>query len=105
MLGVSSLTPARARRNRFSTFAFAVESREEAHAIQTFLWCLWFVALKQTYNGRGLLCSVNYSGTGGTANATTSKTTTYDQYSRPVATTTLIAGLTFVSRVAYDGLG
>ena len=57
-------------------------------------------------NGKGLLCSVNYSGTG-TASPTnaTSKTTTYDQYSRPVATSTVIAGLTFVSQVAYDGLG
>ena len=59
---------------------------------------------------KGLLCSVAYSGSNtpsdptGTNNAT-SKSTTYDPYSRPSSTTTAINGQSFVSQIAYDALG
>jgi RHS repeat-associated protein len=53
-------------------------------------------------NAKGLLCSVSYSGA---STATTTKSTEYDQYSRPSITTTVIDGQSFVSSVAYDALG
>lgn len=53
-------------------------------------------------NAKGLLCSVAY---GGPNTASTSKSTAYDQYSRPTLTTTTIDGKTFASAVAYDALG
>ncbi len=40
-----------------------------------------------------------------TAANAANKSTSYDQYSRPLTTCTDIAGQTFVSQVAYDGLG
>jgi RHS repeat-associated protein len=57
-------------------------------------------------NAKGMLCSVGYSapGTSG-ATAVTTKTTTFDIYSRPAATTTVIDGQSFVSSIAYDNLG
>ena len=58
-------------------------------------------------NGKGLMCSVGYSAPTGVANtvAITTKTTSFDLYSRPVATTTLIDGQSFVSSIAYDNQG
>jgi YD repeat-containing protein len=58
-------------------------------------------------NARGMLCSVGYSaptGVGSTV-AVTTKTTTFDVYSRPAATTTEIDGQRFVSSIAYDSQG
>jgi RHS repeat-associated protein len=65
-------------------------------------------------NAKGMLCSVNYGGSGGgTALAgqpganqnATAKTTVYDKYSRPSQTVTVIAGQSFTSSIAYDGRG
>ena len=100
-------------------------SDAQAQQLQCFLWWLWFAVLNapatatvtrsgsetadayDCANGRGLLCSVGYSaptGVGNTGTVTT-KTTSFDIYSRPAATTTVIDGQSFVSSIAYDNQG
>ncbi len=56
-------------------------------------------------NAKGLLCSVSYSGAGGSASGYTKKETGYDAYARPTTTTTEIDKKSFVSQVAYDAYG
>lgn len=53
-------------------------------------------------NAKGLLCTVRFTTPDGKL---TRKATTYDIYSRPVATTTEIDNQRFTSQVAYDGFG
>ena len=79
-------------------------SRTETHPLGTGLAdTVWSY---DCANAKGMLCSVGYSAPGVSgAPAVTTKTTSFDIYSRPVATTTVIDNQSFVSQIAYDNQG
>ena len=51
MLGALKLSAPPPAADTLTRYAIKVETRAQAQAIQTFLWCLWLSALHQTRSG------------------------------------------------------